>query len=56
MEKGQTVLTLACKAVAVAMATATIAFGVMRIVSPEISIVLLGVGLLALAIMPLTVE
>jgi hypothetical protein len=49
-------LSLACRAVAVAMATAVIAFGAMHIVSPQVSIFLLGIGLLALAIMPLTVE
>lgn len=49
-------MSVACKAVAVGMGAAVIAFGGLHIASAEVCVFLLGVGLFALAIMPLTIE
>ena len=50
------ILSIGCRAIAVGIASAVLAFGIMGIVDTKVNIILLSVGLLAVAILPLTVE
>jgi hypothetical protein len=56
MSKAPTMMSVACKAIAVGLATATVAFGALNIVSPEVCVFLLGIGLFAISIAPITLE
>jgi hypothetical protein len=56
MNKAPTMMSVALKAVAVGMATATVAFSALHIVSPEVCVFLLAVGLFAISIAPITVD
>ena len=49
-------LAIGCRAVAVGIASATLAFGFMDMVDTKVLIILLSFGLLAASIMPLTVD
>ncbi len=49
-------VTIGFRALAVGIASATLAFAILNMLDARISIILLSIGLLAVSIMPLTAE
>jgi hypothetical protein len=50
MQESQRILDLVLKAVALGMGVATVVLGILKTATPETSVILLGIGLFALAL------
>jgi len=49
-------ISIGCRAIAVGIASAVLAFGIIGLVDTKVNIILLSIGLFAVAILPLTAE